>query len=145
MNRWKAERTISPNNALLALDVGEKRIGVALARLDIKISRPHTTLQNDATFDERLKELMAENGVSTIVVGLPRGLEGQETEQTAYVKQFALDHLADYTTVFQDEALTSKLAESELAKSGVSYTKEEVDALAACFILRDYLEQHIIS
>jgi putative Holliday junction resolvase len=145
LNRWKAETTISPNNALLALDVGEKRVGVALARLDIKISRPHTTLQNDDTFDEQLKLLIKDNNVGTIVVGLPRGLEGQETAQTSYVKQFATDHLAGYTIAFQDEALTSKLAESELAKRKVRYTKEEVDALAACFILRDYLEQHIIS
>lgn len=118
-------------------------MGLALARLDIKIAQPLLTLTNDATFDERLAAIIREQSVTTVVVGLPRGLEGQDTAQTATVKRFAAEHLSTYHTVFQDEALTSKLAEAELARKQLRYTKEQVDALAACYILGDYLEQLI--
>lgn len=118
-------------------------MGLSLARLDIKIAQPLLTLTNDATFDERLAAIIRDQSVATLVVGLPRGLEGQDTAQTATVKRFAAEHLSMYHIVFQDEALTSKLAEAELARKQLRYTKEQVDALAACYILGDYLEQLI--
>lgn len=48
-------------------------MGLALARLDIKIAQPLLTLTNDATFDERLAAIIREQSVTTVVVGLPAG------------------------------------------------------------------------
>ncbi|MEO8105488.1 MAG: Holliday junction resolvase RuvX [Candidatus Saccharibacteria bacterium] len=133
---------INHNNAL-ALDVGSVRIGVAVASLGLRFARPLTTLGNDDQFFERLAHLVEAEAVSVLVVGLPRGLEGQETAQTQYVRSF-VERLKAQTNLpvhFQDEALTSAKAKAELQARGKIYQKGDVDALAATYILEDYLTQ----
>lgn len=132
---------ITPKS-ILALDVGQVRIGIALASHAAGIASPLATLANNDAFVETLQELVAAHNVDTLVVGLPRGLEGQDTEQTAYVQAFAknLQSVTGLEAVWQDEALTSMKAEEELRNRGVAYTKEDVDALSATYILGDYLQ-----
>lgn len=128
-------------SSIVALDVGEKRIGVAIASQIARLARPLTTIPNDKHTLEVLNQIIQEESVTTLVVGLPRNLSGEDTPQTAYVRQFTeqLDH--DMIR-FQDEALTSKKAEMELRQRGKPYTKGDIDALAATYILDDYLQQH---
>jgi len=131
---------ITPDYAL-ALDVGSKRIGVAIASLSFRLPRPLCTLANDDQFFERLKGLIKTEAIGVLVVGLPRGLEGQETGQTTYVRDF-VDQLKTHIELavyFQDEALTSTRAEAELKARGKIYQKGDIDALAATYILEDYL------
>lgn len=81
-------------------------------------------------------------GAQTLVVGYPRNQQGEATAQSAYVEAFA-DKLADIAkVVFQDESLTSVLAESRLKSRGKPYVKGDIDKEAAAIILQDYLEQH---
>lgn len=132
--------------SLLALDVGTKRIGVAFAEQDVRLAHPLATLLNSETVFTDIAKLVAEHHVSTIVVGLPRGLDGQVTAQTHIVESFVddLKHYVDVSIEWQDEALTSVKAEAELAsrhKGGV-YNKSDVDALAATYILEDYITEH---
>jgi putative Holliday junction resolvase len=126
---------------ILALDVGSARIGVAIAHSVARLPRPLTTLTNsDAVFDE-LRQLIASEEVGQIVVGLPRNLSGDATAQTGVAEAFA-DQVARLTglpTTMQDEALTSVKAEKELKARGKAYAKGDVDALAATYILDDYL------
>ena len=132
------------SSATLALDVGSKRIGLALARAETGLAQPYTTLPNDDTFLQRLKNIISSESVGTLVIGLPRGLEGQTTAQTTYVEEFAKvlqTGLLDVTLVFQDEAVTSAQAEAELQARRTSYTKEDIDALSATYILEDYLNE----
>lgn len=130
------------NSSILALDVGEKRIGVALASAAARLAQPLTTLANDEQFLKRLTEIIEQEEVDTLVVGLPRGLDGQSTDQTHYVEVFAEKLSATgLTWHFQDEAVTSAHAEEELRNRGVRYTKEDVDALSATYILQDYLQE----
>ncbi len=127
----------------LALDVGTVRIGVAIASLSLRFARPLTTLGNDDQFFERLAHVIDAEAVGVLVVGLPRGLDGQETVQTQYVRDFAT-RLKAQTSLpihFQDEALTSAKAKAELQARGKIYQKGDVDALAATYILDDYLTQ----
>lgn len=130
---------------ILALDVGTVRIGVAIARSDIKLARPLTTITNSAEVITDISKLAAERTVETLVVGLPRGLDGQTTAQTRYVLEFVEKLKATgLTIVVQDEALTSLKAEDELKSrdGGGRYNKGDVDALAATYILEDYLVSH---
>lgn len=132
--------SITPDYAL-ALDVGSKRIGVAIASLSFKLPRPLYTLANDDDFIARLKRLIETEAIGVLVVGLPRGLDGQETGQTKYVREF-VDQLKTQIELpinFQDEALSSARAEAELTARGKIYQKGDIDALAATFILEDYL------
>jgi putative Holliday junction resolvase len=135
---------MSSNKSVIALDVGERRIGVARASLEARLAAPLATLdrQQEADVYSFILNLCAEQDASVIVVGLPRGLQGQETEQTKSVRIFAskLQKLApQLTIVMQDEAGTSLQAEELLDQRGKHYTKADIDAEAACLILRDYM------
>lgn len=129
------------NKTILALDVGEKRIGVARARSDVRLASPLTTLPNDENIWQNLTDLLQEQAADTLVVGLPRGLDGQNTAQTRSVEAFVeeLKKQIPATVHFQDEAVTSAQAEAELTARNKPYAKGDVDALAATYILEDYL------
>ena len=129
----------------LGLDVGTQRIGVAVARSDVKIAQPLTTLQNDEQIFQNLAQIIQDQGVQEMVVGLPRGMNGQDTEQTSFTENF-IEKLRVQVSVpirWQDEALTSQKAEQELASRKKPYAKGDVDALAATYILEDYIAEHV--
>lgn len=130
---------VNPNN-YLALDVGSKRIGVAIAQHEAKLPRPLCTLDAESDVLAQLRQLISDESIGTLVVGLPRGLDGQETAQTRAVQVFAAS-LAEFglPVHMQDEALTSRQAEAELQARGGSYAKGDIDALAATYILEDFL------
>ena len=128
----------------LALDVGERRIGVALASLQARIPAPLTTLlRGESTFHD-IQMLIDEHAVVVLVVGLPRGLDGQHTAQTMAVEEFksSLERTLSIPVHWQDEALTSRQAEAELESRGKPYKKEAIDALSATYILDDFLRDH---
>ncbi len=130
-------------HVILALDVGERRIGVAVANTIAKIASPLTTLTHDETIFDQLDNVIVEQQATVLVLGLPRGLEGQETAQTHAVQQFAgeLKQHAGLPLYWQDEALTSRQAESELTERGKPFAKGDVDSLAATYILEDFLRE----
>ena len=129
----------------LALDVGRARIGLATGNTIARLSSVLTTVTNDEQVMAQLQTIINEQNIDQLVVGLPRGLDGQETEQTAYARDFAeqLRQSTGLTTHLQDEALTSVKAEQELEKRGKPYQKGDIDALSAVFILEDYLQEGV--
>jgi putative Holliday junction resolvase len=133
------------NHSVLALDVGDKRIGVALATLAAKIASPLATLDNNEQVLVQIKRIVKEEDVKEVIIGLPRDVHGAETEQTKTVKAFArkLKTEIDLPQHFQDESLTSVRAEEELSGRGQPYQKADVDALAATYILEDWLADKI--
>lgn len=128
---------------VLALDVGDKRIGVSVANTVTRLPRPLTTVIVDGSELDQIKQLVSDNQADTLVVGLPRGLDGQETAQTAKIREFAgkLDSLG-LKVALQDEAVTSRQAEDELKARGKKYRKEDIDALAATYLAEDYLREN---
>jgi putative holliday junction resolvase len=132
------------NNSVLALDVGEKRVGVAVASLEARLPQPLTTLLQGDNFYNDLKQIIETENVSELVIGLPRGLAGQTTEQTLAIAEFTkhLKQQFELPIHFQDEAVTSKQAESELQARGKTYNKADIDALAATYILEDWFMDH---
>lgn len=130
---------------ILALDVGAQRIGVATANVIARIASPLVTIPNNESIANTIQRLIAENDVEMLVVGLPRGLDGQETAQTRTVRDFVSSlqqTIGDFPMQFQDEALTSRKAEEELEARGKPYQKGDIDALAATYILDDYLQEN---
>jgi putative Holliday junction resolvase len=131
------------SKSFLALDVGEKRIGVAVGDDAVRIAVPFDTLEvGDGEEVERIARMVIDENVDTIVVGYPRNQSGEATAQTKYAEDFAA-RLTDIVPniVFQDESLTSVLAEQQLKAHKRPYTKGDIDAQAAAIILQDYLEQ----
>lgn len=132
-----------PPKSILALDVGEKRIGIARASTEARLAQPLATLDHNENIWQTLAELVRNYQADTVVIGLPRGLDGQETAQTHTAREFASaleDHL-QVAVYLQDEAVTSAQAEAELVARGKPYQKGDIDALAATYILEDYLGQ----
>lgn len=131
-------------STILALDVGGRRIGVAIASFQARISSPLITLINSDSTTEDIQKLIDEHEAKVMVVGLPRGLDGQHTAQTMAVEEFkaALEHTLAIPVYWQDEALTSKKAESELNSRGKPYRKEDIDSLSATYILEDFMRDH---
>lgn len=132
------------NPTILALDVGGQRIGVARANTIARIASPLVTLIHDASIFDEILSLIKSEDVGALVVGLPRGLEGQETAQTQTIRDFVAELQAktDLPVYFQDEALTSQKAESELESRGKPFSKGDIDALAATYILEDFLQDN---
>lgn len=122
---------------LLALDIGTKRTGIARASTIARIAEPLKTVPTDE-LAASLEALIKAGGVRTVVVGLPRSLQGDDTQQTGWVRTQMEDirsKLPEIEFIFQDEALTTKLAETRVGKK---FT--DVDAEAAAIILQDFLE-----
>jgi len=130
------------SRTVIGLDVGEKRIGVAVADLAVSIAIPFSTIEVDGNEIEAIAQIVIKEQADTIVVGYPRNQQGEATAQTEYVVQFT-ELLKDIGVpfVFQDESLTSVLAEQQLIAHKRPYTKGDIDAQAAAIILQDYVEQ----
>jgi putative holliday junction resolvase len=130
-----------PNSAIVALDVGDKRIGVAVSIAHSRLARPLKTIVHSGAVWDELQDIFTQHNTHEVVVGLPRGLDGQETQQTKKVRDFVeqLGRTLHVQVHLQDEALTSVRAKEELEARGAAYDPTEIDALAATYILEDYL------
>ena len=132
-----------PPKQFMSLDVGEKRIGVALADSSVRIAIPFGFVEVNGNELEEINNIIVQENINTLIIGLPRNSKGEETSQTEFVREFAknlelsVDHLE-----FQDESLTSVEAEKRLKGYDRPYSKGDIDAEAAVIILQDYLEEN---
>ena len=130
---------------IIGLDVGTKRIGVAKADTSVRIAIPNGyVLVNGQEIPEILR-IAKLNDTNFFVVGLPRSNDGNETAQSAYARKFAGTLAASMPGAriyFQDESLTSVVAEERLKKRKKNFEKGEIDAEAASIILQDFIENY---
>ena len=128
---------------ILGLDVGEKRIGVAKVDSSTRIAVPIGFVQVDGSEWQEITRIARLNNASLFVLGLPRSNEGNETAQSMYVRNFAktlVGKIPGAKVRFQDESLTSVVAEERLKKRKKKYVKGDIDAEAAAIILQDFIE-----
>ena len=136
---------------LLGIDVGRRRIGLAITDATGTLARPLLTLTVAA--QDAVDRVAAEvarlaadaDGLEAIVVGMPMQLDGSPTEETPRVRAF-IDQLTQRTKlpiVTEDERLSSKEAESRLAIGERDWRKRKarLDAAAAAVILQDFLDR----
>jgi putative Holliday junction resolvase len=135
----------------MGIDVGTRRIGLAISDVTRTLARPLKTIEaaspEDAVgrvADEIARAAAEDDGVSTVVVGLPVRLDGTASEQTARVTAFiaALARKTPIAIVTADERLSSVEAESRIAGRAKDWRerKKKLDAAAAAVILQDYLD-----
>jgi putative Holliday junction resolvase len=130
---------------ILALDVGKRRIGIAVSdELEIT-AQPHSTIERSKDAPERISSIAKELNVGRVLVGLPLHLAGTEGAQAHDVRAFAskLDPLiAPIPLEFCDERLTTIEARQRLAARTKNWIKDKgrIDAAAAAVILEDYLK-----
>lgn len=130
---------------VLALDVGERRIGVALSDASATLASPYTTLPAypAVQFFQKLTTILQLEEVVAIVVGLPLSLSGQEGPQAQRIRTF----IAELTThtalpiVTVDERYTTAEAQRVMIEAGLrpEQRKARIDEVAASIILQDYL------
>ena len=130
----------------MALDLGEKRIGIALSDPTRTIAAAHSVLRRKSRADDfaRYAHLIAEQRVTLLVIGLPITLGGEEGQRAGWVRDYAEDlgHHMDIPIVYWDESLTTVEAEAALRAGGWhgKKLKERVDAVAATLILQSWLD-----
>lgn len=127
----------------LGIDYGSKRLGLATGDGEVRLATPLVTVEADkGDLVERLRRICQQESIDHLVMGLPRGLEGQETAQTAHVRAEAdkLKAALGLPLSLQDEAVTSELARERLEVRGQATSGGAVDREAAAMILQDYLD-----
>lgn len=122
---------------IIGLDLGAVRTGIARASTLARIPEPLLTVETDKAI-ETVKGITAEKDLEAIVIGLPRNLKGEDTDQTRWVRKWVEGAKKDFSVPFfwQDEALTSQVAEDRTGKNKLS----GIDAEAAAIILQDFLD-----
>ena len=130
-------------NRILALDIGDKRIGAAFSDpFGLFVSKSELILRdNDKKAIETIEKYCMEYGVQKIVVGVPYNMDGTFGFQAKKNLEFIEPLKEKYEIVYQDERLSSFQAEESLKKENVKFSKNKglVDMRSACIILEDYL------
>jgi putative Holliday junction resolvase len=142
---------------VLGVDYGARRLGLALSDHTASLARPWRTITAGTT-PRASAQIVAQiiaagaaddfsdaDGIQNVVVGLPRRLNGEDTDQTQAARAFAaaLQDLSGLPVALQDERLSSREADSRLAIKEKDWRrrKEKLDAAAAAVILQDYLDR----
>lgn len=124
---------------IVALDYGEKRVGMAVGDTGLRIAFPQSPLPNK--FDLIVKAIM-EQGAEKVIVGIPIGLGGKVGRSSKKVVRFVSDLSARLNIPVEmvDERLTTKEAQRRLSEAGASIEKKKaaVDSMAAALILEVY-------
>ena len=129
---------------VMALDIGTKRIGIALSDYFLMLSNGHSYIPRepeDKALDSIYK-IAKENNVQKIVVGLPLNMDGSKGFQAENCEEFA-SKIQGYEVIFEDERLTSDTAEENLRAKKIDFKKDKglVDIESACIILEQYLSR----
>ena len=132
---------------IMALDVGTKRIGVAISDPFKLFASQKFLVLKDKKSQNAVNEIVKiaqDNNVYKIVFGLPYHMNGDEGEMVKFVKEFS-EYFKDYDYIidFMDERLTSSQAQDLLKHKKIKYSKNKglVDQTSACLILESYLNQ----
>lgn len=139
------------DGAVLALDVGEARIGLARAERGSAFAFGRGWLVRGRRVSDdidQLKELMAEENADLLVVGLPRRSDGGESQQTQRVRQFAAQlEQAGLKVEFEDERYTTRIAGQQIARGAAPKRKRQEkglqDEAAAVLILETWLQKQV--
>ena len=127
---------------VMALDIGTKRIGIALSDYLLMLANGHSYIQRQPEDGaiEQIVKIAKDNNVQKIVVGVPFNMDGTQGAQAEDCKDFA-SKLKGYEIIYEDERLTSDTAEENLRSRKIDFRKDKglVDIESARIILEQYL------
>ncbi len=129
---------------IMALDIGTKRIGIALSDYLLMLANGHSYISREPENKalETMQKIAKENNVKKIVVGIPYNMDGSEGSQANDCRAFA-SKIQEYDIIYEDERLTSDMAEENLRTKKIDFRKDKglVDIESACIILEQYLSR----
>jgi len=130
---------------IMSLDVGTKRIGVALSDFLHMLATGNCVVDRmpENLAVEKIKKIAKENRVNKIVVGVPLNMDGTQGSQADDCIEFSKNFQDDFEVVFEDERLTSDAAEENLRNRNINFRKNKglVDIESACIILEQYINR----
>lgn len=133
-------------NKILALDVGTKRIGIALSDYLHILASGHSFIDRtpEHAAVDKIKKIASEDNVKKIIIGLPFNMDGSQGAQAQDCLEFGKNFENEFEVLFEDERLTSDLAEERLREKRIDFRKNKglVDVESACIILEQYLSQN---
>lgn len=130
----------------LAIDYGTRRLGLAVSDPEGRMAFPYKTIEHKASkkLVREISEIIAQEEIEGLVMGLPLTLEAEETDLSAKIRKFAesLEKATGLRVHLVNEALSSFEAEQALKQAGVPAKKQKkiLDQQAAVIILQSYLE-----
>lgn len=131
----------------LALDLGDRRIGVAVSDSLGLLARPVEVFRRRSRAEDfaHISDLIRQHKVATIVIGLPLNLDGTEGPQAAWVRDYtaALAETLPQPIALWDERLSSETAKDILREQGRDPRSTPIDAIAAAVILQSYLDSQV--
>ena len=126
---------------IIGLDWGARRCGVAISDFDrnFVFVRPQINVKSNEELIHAVKDLIQEENIVGIVLGLPLRSDGSESDTTKMVRDFSeiLSQYTDVPILFIEENLSSFAAQQEMGKTNVAKIKQELDSLAAKVILEN--------
>ncbi|HIS36176.1 TPA: Holliday junction resolvase RuvX [Candidatus Scatousia excrementigallinarum] len=129
---------------VMALDIGTKRIGIALSDYLLMLANGHSFIsrQPEDKAVELIEKTAKDNNVKIIVVGVPLNMDGTKGSQADDCINFS-KKLTGYEIIYEDERLTSDTAEENLRNKKIDFRKNKglVDIESACIILEQYLSR----
>lgn len=129
---------------VMALDIGTKRIGIALSDYLLMIANGHSYIsrQPEEKAIETIVKIAKENNVKKIVAGVPLNMDGTQGSQADDCINFS-KKITGYEIIYEDERLTSETAEENLRNKKINFKKDKglVDIESACIILEQYLSR----
>ena len=131
---------------LLAIDHGEKRLGLAISDPNQIISKPLKTLilSDLQHIYNELEKIISDYEIQKLIIGLPIGMDGKNTQQTSKVEAFKenLQNKIDIPIILFDERLSSVSAKKSLISQGIKtgHNKSKIDQTAAAIFLQHFLD-----
>ena len=128
-------------NRILAIDYGQRKIGLAISDPLCIIAKPYKTITNNSKKDllDNIKKIIKSKNINKIVIGLPITLKNTYSKQTHKVQEF-IDYISnslDIEIIVVDERLSSLEAKKSLINQGIKtgHNKEDIDMTAAALFL----------
>ena len=130
----------------LGIDLGSKRVGLALSDKMNMIASPYKTLtfKNDQDLLDQLRLIILDFEIKTIVLGLPLNMNGEDSAQTKKVRKFkSVISVFNLPVILEDERLSSVSAKRSLVMQDIKtgHNKSEIDKRAAAIILQQFLDK----
>ena len=131
---------------LLAIDYGEKRLGLAISDPNQIISKPLKTisLSDSKYIYNELEKIISDYEIQKLIIGLPLGMDGKNTQQTSKVEAFKedLQNKISIPVILFDERLSSVSAKKSLISQGIKtgHNKSKIDQTAAAIFLQHFLD-----
>ncbi|MFO0955245.1 MAG: Holliday junction resolvase RuvX [Candidatus Saccharibacteria bacterium] len=136
---------LAVSQPLIGVDTGDVRVGIALKPADSIEAEPLGVFPAGPSVMTQILQFAQQYDAETVVVGLPRDINGNDTAQTRKAREFA-GELADESglhVILFDEFSTSERARAQLGKASRDEEKRQLDALAAAVLLDDYMRSMV--